>query len=85
MTMLDKAARAAGDVAATMDADVRNVLTEGAIERVVRAVLEAVRVPSEGDCQSIKCAADPDWLLDGPSAGRVVTAYFDHILNENQE
>lgn len=42
-TMLEKAVISAGDVAATMDADVRHVLTEAAIERVVRAVLMAVR------------------------------------------
>lgn len=46
-TMLEKAARAAGEVAATTTDDVRHVLSEAAIERVARAVLMAVRESDE--------------------------------------
>ena len=45
MSMFAKAVEAAGSVAATMDEDVRHRITDGAIERIVEAVLDSIREP----------------------------------------
>lgn len=86
-TMLEKAAIAAGDVAATMDADVRHVLTEAAIERVVRAVLMAVREPSvEMAWEGVH--AKNITLMRRPKRADCeasFTAMIDAILNEGED
>lgn len=63
-TMLEKAARAVGEVAATNIDDVRHVLTEPAMERVARAVLIAVRNPDETLSRAVQSTEGWEAMID---------------------
>lgn len=90
-TMLEKAARAAGDVAATMESDVRHLLSERAINDIARAVLLAVREPDDTmiGAYFARCDLGGD-LMDDPDDERhpahpAFTAMIDAILNEGSK
>lgn len=77
-TMLTKAARAAGEVPATMEVDVRHVLSERAILDIARAVLMAVRDLDE----AIIARGEKEtwWGFEPPLPERMFTAMIDAIL-----
>lgn len=88
-TMLERAARAAGGVAATTVDDVRHLLSDRALEDVARAVLMAVREPDDAfmgalypDPESIVADRGRAAGMRSRRAGRMQIAHFiDAILN----
>ncbi len=86
-TMLERAARAVGEVAATMSDDVRHVLSERAINDITRAVLMAVREPDDAVAEVGLDAIDPftpSCLTRLDEAQDFWGAMIDAILNEEQ-
>lgn len=83
-SMLERAARAAGEVAATMTDDVRHVLSERALEDVARAVLMAVREPDDAMLwDGVAAMSDANAEnLSMLAADLCFTAMIEAILNE---
>lgn len=80
-TMLEKARRSVSEVAATMADEVRDVLSEAAMERVVRAVLMAVREPGDAMIEEGGKLALSWRDIDGvPGCKKIFTAMIDAIL-----
>lgn len=92
---LERAARAAGEVAANMESDVRHVLSERALEDVARAVLMAVRDCREEKIERAAWAKVQPYhdltkyertaLIPGDLFRLALPAMIDAILNEKND
>jgi len=80
-TMLAKMARAIGEVPATPFDDIRNILSDAAIERVARAALQAIREPDDASVT----AGQQRWSMkqyDPQPVHKIIfTAMIDAILS----